>query len=319
MRDYSKVGPQFWNGKTGKALKAKGSEAVIVALYLMTCQHANMLGLYYLSKAYAAVDTGLGMEGASKGLQGAIEAGFCKFDEDSEVVWVIEMAAYQIGDRLDPKDLRCKGVQREFDALPENPFLGDFYERYGAVFCMTSARGKAKPHSSPLEAPPKPGAGAGAGERTGAEAGAEVGAAPSPLPAPPAPPPPPPAAEAASTRGTRLKADFVLPQAWGNWALAKYPHWTADIVRAIASKFKNHWIAKSGKDATKVDWKATWENWCDSGITQGENPPPTKDGAAASAQQLAASLAKAERIRKAMAATNGAVAPAANASEVIDA
>jgi hypothetical protein len=26
-------------------------------------------------------------------------------------------------------------------------------------------------------------------------------------------------------------------------------------------KFINYWQAKSGKDATKVDWPATWRNW----------------------------------------------------------
>jgi len=118
MREYAKVAPQFWTGKTGRALKAAGPEAVIVGLYLMTCQHANMLGLYYLSKAYIAVDTGLGIEGASKGLERACEAGFCDYDEESEVVWVREMATYQIADRLEPKDNRCKGIQREYERSP---------------------------------------------------------------------------------------------------------------------------------------------------------------------------------------------------------
>lgn len=265
MRDYSKVGPQFWNGTTGKALKAQGPEALIVALYLMTCQHANMLGLYYLSKGYIAIDTGLGMEGACKGLQGAIEAGFCHYDEASEVVWVVEMAAYQVGERLDPKDNQCKGVQRAYDSLIDNPFLPKFFTRYGEAFCMSAARGQLKTKTSPSKAPPKPGTGTGerAGEGTGTGMAPGQGAL---------------GADAPTTRGSRLDPQWVLPKAWGEWALAKYQHWTADTVRAIASKFKNHWIAKSGKDATKVDWKATWENWCDSGITQTEHPAP-KSGA----------------------------------------
>lgn len=261
MRDYSKVGPQFWNGTTGKALKAQGPEALIVALYLMTCQHANMLGLYYLSKGYIAIDTGLGLEGACKGLQGAIEAGFCHYDEASEVVWVFEMAAYQVGERLDPKDNQCKGVQRAYDALIDNPFLPEFFTRYGEAFCMSAARGQLKPKARPSKAPPKPGT--GTGERTGEGTGAGM-----------APGQGAPAADAPATRGTRLPSDWVLPKPWGEWAVAKYPHWTADTVRAIASKFRNHWVAKASKEATKLDWKATWENWCDSGITQGEHPAP---------------------------------------------
>jgi uncharacterized protein YdaU (DUF1376 family) len=32
-------------------------------------------------------------------------------------------------------------------------------------------------------------------------------------------------------------------------------------LKQIAHKFKDYWIAKSGKDATKADWLATWRNW----------------------------------------------------------
>ena len=63
MREYAKVGPQFWSGRTGRALKAKGTEAVIVAMYLMTCQHANMLGLYHLNPAYITATHGLPLKG----------------------------------------------------------------------------------------------------------------------------------------------------------------------------------------------------------------------------------------------------------------
>lgn len=156
MRDYAKVGPQFWSGRTGRALKKQGPEAVIVAMYLMTCQHANMLGLYYLDPSYIAADTGLPLEGALKGLRSACEAGFCRFDEDSMVVWVVEMARYQIAGQLEARDNRCKGIQREYDALPENPYLEPFFEKYGAAFHMTSKRSSDLPEVSPFQAPPKP-------------------------------------------------------------------------------------------------------------------------------------------------------------------
>jgi hypothetical protein len=38
-----------------------------------------------------------------------------------------------------------------------------------------------------------------------------------------------------------------------------------------ALKFKNYWMAKSGRDATKVDWDKTWENWV---ISDLEKYPP---------------------------------------------
>lgn len=48
MRDYAKVSPRFWLGETGRELRKAGAEAQVVAFYLMTSPHANMLGLYYL-------------------------------------------------------------------------------------------------------------------------------------------------------------------------------------------------------------------------------------------------------------------------------
>jgi hypothetical protein len=156
MRDYSKVGPQFWIGETGKRLRGAGMEAQIVAMYLMTCPHANMIGLFYVSMVSIAHETGLGMEGATKGLARAIEAGFCCFDEASEVVWVQEMAAYQIAAELDAKDNRCKGVQNEYDSLPANPWLAPFYERYGTPFHMSRARGPGSPPPLEKKGPTKP-------------------------------------------------------------------------------------------------------------------------------------------------------------------
>lgn len=149
MRDYSKVSPQFWIGSTGKKLRAQGLETQLVALYLMTCTHANMLGMYYLPKIYIAHECGMTLEGASKGVKGAIEAGFCSYDEASEVVWVHEMALYQIGEQLTEKDLRVKGVQNEYNAQPESPYLKPFYDKYKDKFLMNLCRGTEAP-SKPL-------------------------------------------------------------------------------------------------------------------------------------------------------------------------
>lgn len=165
MRDYAKVSPNFWTGKTGKDLRAKGPEAVIVALFLLTCPHANMLGMYWLPKLYIAHGTGLPLEGASKGLAWAIEGGFCHYDDATEMVWVVEMARFQVEPSLSPHDKRVIGVQREYDQLPENPFKSMFLERYAEAFHMAKPAGKGKGLRSPFKAPSKPGTGTGAGTR----------------------------------------------------------------------------------------------------------------------------------------------------------
>lgn len=69
-------------------------------------------------------------------------------------------------------------------------------------------------------------------------------------------------------RASRLPDGWQLPKAWGEWALTEYPAWTADIVRLEGQKFADHWRAKAGKDGAKLDWEATWRNWCRSDICQ---------------------------------------------------
>lgn len=141
MRDYAKAVPKMWHGKTFKALR-KHPEGLVVALYLMISPSSNMLGLYAQPVLYMAYETGLGEEGARKGLQQCIEAGYCAYDDESEFVWVHEMASYQIASELKASDLRCKGIQKDYDALPDNPFLGEFFDRYAEAFHLHGRRGE---------------------------------------------------------------------------------------------------------------------------------------------------------------------------------
>lgn len=69
----------------------------------------------------------------------------------------------------------------------------------------------------------------------------------------------PPAA--ASNRGTRLPKDWLLPSSFGNWAIAEFPHLSADFIRQEGLKFRDYWVPKTGKDATKIEWEGTWRNW----------------------------------------------------------
>lgn len=82
-------------------------------------------------------------------------------------------------------------------------------------------------------------------------------------------PPATPSAATNSARGTRLPADWKLPKAWGEWAMQENSGWSDDDVRRCADKFHNHWIAATGRTATKANWQATWRNW----VRKEEAPP----------------------------------------------
>lgn len=169
MRDYSKISGLFWTGKTGKSIRGD-SYAQITAMYLLTSSHSNMIGIYHCPVGYIHLDTGLSMEGASKGLQRLFEAGFCTYDEELDLVYVHEMAKVQIGESLKPADNRVKDVQKQYDNLPDSQIKTDFFNKYSNCFCLVD-NSKIR---SPFEAPSKPVTETGAVTGTEAVAGTET-------------------------------------------------------------------------------------------------------------------------------------------------
>ncbi len=73
----------------------------------------------------------------------------------------------------------------------------------------------------------------------------------------------------ADPRGHRLPEDWLPPPDGVRLA----SELGLDLNRTLA-KFRDHWRAKPGKDGRKLDWDATWRNWC-----RGENPPRNADSA----------------------------------------
>jgi len=61
-------------------------------------------------------------------------------------------------------------------------------------------------------------------------------------------------------RGTRLPPDWTLSNR--NIQDAQACGLTTDEVRHEANKFRDYWISATGGKASKLDWDATWRNWC---------------------------------------------------------
>lgn len=59
-------------------------------------------------------------------------------------------------------------------------------------------------------------------------------------------------------RGTRIPDDFTVSPDMVAWARERVSHVDG---RTETEKFINYWSAKSGRDATKLDWEKTWKNW----------------------------------------------------------
>ena len=72
----------------------------------------------------------------------------------------------------------------------------------------------------------------------------------------------------AAERATRLPPDWQPSE-----AAAAYARNLGLDPAKVAERFRNYWHAKAGKDAAKLDWDATWRNWC---MTEAERNPPAR-------------------------------------------
>jgi hypothetical protein len=137
-RNYATVSPRFWTGETGRALRAEGRDVQLLALYLITSPHANMIGLYYLPLPLAGHEIGMDLVEVTAAMHGAEEAGFCQYDWEGAVVFVPEMARHQLGAALGKGDKRRKGVVSMLLALTDSPLAVAFAERYATAYDLGS-------------------------------------------------------------------------------------------------------------------------------------------------------------------------------------
>lgn len=144
MRDYSKIASTFWTGVTGRALRGD-APAQVVAMYLLTNPHSTMIGVYTCPPMYIAHETGLTITQAEQSLVRLEELGFCLFDRDRDLIWVREMARFQVGDTLSPGDRRVKNVASHFAKIPAGAVRDGFARRYGTAFHLPSD-GSSKEH-----------------------------------------------------------------------------------------------------------------------------------------------------------------------------
>lgn len=150
MREYGRIYPSFWTGETGKIMRNYGSDCQITAVYLLSCPHANMIGLYYLPTAYMSNDIGMKDCAAQKALSDLELVGFSEYDHSTEFVWVYEMGFYQVAKTLKPNDKQVAGINKLYNSLSENPFLYRFWEKYHDAFHIEKARGTEAPSKTLL-------------------------------------------------------------------------------------------------------------------------------------------------------------------------
>lgn len=150
MRDFVKLSPTFWTGRTGRALREAHPSAQLLALYLISSPHVNYIGIYRLPLTYIAADLGWTIEHVHDIFENVKWSGFAEYDRVSEIVWITEAAKWQIGDELKTGDKRIGAVQREFESLPTDClYLDDFFTKYADAYKLKARKGMTAPTATP--------------------------------------------------------------------------------------------------------------------------------------------------------------------------
>jgi hypothetical protein len=145
MAYYGVIFPEFWTGRTGRALREQGGkDAQILALYLVSNRHTNMIGLYHLELDDVRHETGLGAKAIDRGVSACAAVDFAHYDPAAGFVWVVQMAMFRLGlsrgERLSASDLKVKGVERLYRGLSDNLFLGRFFDHYRETLRLSKPR-----------------------------------------------------------------------------------------------------------------------------------------------------------------------------------
>lgn len=119
MSRYVKFFPKLWNNRSIRSLPEDGRN---LYLYLWTCPHGNMAGLYYLPLGYAALDLQWTVERVEKALQACEESQLVKYDPLGNLVLVLHYLQYNTLENVN----QAKGAVKCLEELPPTPLLADF-------------------------------------------------------------------------------------------------------------------------------------------------------------------------------------------------
>lgn len=85
-RTFNKVSPAIW--RPGRFLSLPTTEAKLLYLYYLTCEHNNSAGCYRLPDGYACSDLGWSVEDYARERQHLVDAELIDFDPECSVIYL---------------------------------------------------------------------------------------------------------------------------------------------------------------------------------------------------------------------------------------
>lgn len=116
---YSRISSRFW---TDDKSSTWNDRAKLAALYVMTCSHRHLEGIFKLPPQYACADLKWTMKSWKSALMFLQESHFLKWDSRTSVVLIINALRYQAPEN---ENQRTAAIRRIKD-LPNTSLLKDF-------------------------------------------------------------------------------------------------------------------------------------------------------------------------------------------------
>ncbi len=123
MASYSKVSLLLWKDREIRKLVRSGEQVTaLIFVYLLTCDHRNSEGLYWLPKEYVESDLALDADEVSRRFAALMDRRRIEYDEEAEVVFLPNALKHH-----EPKSKpQIKGAIAALERVPETHLFGSF-------------------------------------------------------------------------------------------------------------------------------------------------------------------------------------------------
>lgn len=118
---YFRVTPKLWRHA---ATVEWSQRATLLALYLLTCPHRNIVGLYWLPKSYACEDLRWETGDLDAAMRELADDGFMRYDDATKIVFVCNALAYD----APANENVAKAAVKQLEELPVTPLLSALAE-----------------------------------------------------------------------------------------------------------------------------------------------------------------------------------------------
>lgn len=254
MRDYGKVHTSYW---TSSNIRAMSEDGRALAMYLLTCPHGTIAGVFRLPDGYACEDLQWDIQRVHKGFAELFENGFSIRCETTK--WVFIKKHFEWNPPENPNQV--KAILKVAAQVPDKCSWIPEYMRV----CEILGIAKNEPLPNPSETVSESGTGTGtvAGTVAGAEAGTSIGADKPRKPA---------------TKPAPLPADFYPNETGVEYAEKR------NVTLAVELESFRNW--HQAKGTTMKDWQAAWRTWCDKAVEFGRAGQSGGNGARASPRDV---------------------------------